>query len=278
MITRLIPWAFAAALAWGQTPAFEVASVKLSTPGAPGGRVQFLPGGLFRATNVPLSFLILNAYQVHDFYQIVGDPRWMAVIADGENARYQIEARGNPTASEAQVREMVKTLLADRFQLKVHQETRGLPVYALIPAKGGIQLQPPKDDGNSRLKGSFGVVDRGWIQGFAVGMDALAEVLTRNTDRPVIDKTGFTGTFDFRLTWTPDTSAPADATGAGLCPASFERGQEKLGMKTRNLELPLDLHRRARSAWAQARSPKGTDGRPGGRSRRTPVGKLDGAF
>lgn len=236
-------WAFlatgiaTATVLLAQAPAFEVASVRPANPGEP-GRIQFLPGGVFRATDMPLNYLILMIYQLRDVYQIVGDARWMALIADGEKARYNIEARGDPNASEAQVREMVKALLADRFRLKVHQETRDLPVYALVPAKGGIKLRRPEDGGNPRLRGAITFPDRGWIQGHAVSMETLLQVLTRSTDRPVIDKTGFTEPFDFRLTWTPDTGAAPDAPSDGSCPASFAQGQQRLGLKPETWNCP----------------------------------------
>lgn len=237
---RAILTLFAAGgLLLAQPAAFEVASVKPAKPGDTGGGVRFLPGGVFRGVNVPLNFLILNIYGLRDFYQLVGDPQAMAVIADGANARYEIEAHADPSATEAQMREMVKALLADRFRLKVHNETRDLPVYALIPAKGGIKVKPAAGSGNSRFPGgAFVSMDRGWIQGNAVKMDTLLQVLTRNTDRPVIDKTGFADPFDFRLTWTPDTGAPTDATGDGLCPASFAQGQQKLGLQPETWNCP----------------------------------------
>lgn len=220
---------------FAQAPAFEVASVKPATPGETGGRVQFLPGGLFRATNVPLNYLLEQVYQLRD-YQIVGDPQWMAVIADGYSARYYIDAKGDPSASEAQVREMLKTLLADRFQLKAHRETRDLPVYALIPAKGGIKLQAAQTNG--RPPGSAGIASmvRGCIQGTNVSMPSLVSVLSMLVDRPVVDRSGFSGAFAFRLTWTPDGGG--DAPSDGSCPASFTAFQEQRGMKVENWSCP----------------------------------------
>jgi len=96
---------------------------------------------------MPLNFPILMIYQLRDTYQIVGDRRSMAVIADGENARYEIEARGDPSASEAQVREMVKALLADRFQLKVHKETRDLPVSRSSRPRVASSFNQPRTTG-----------------------------------------------------------------------------------------------------------------------------------
>lgn len=114
---------FALCQAPSVAPAFEVASVKSSIPGTTGGRMQFQPGGKFMATNVSLSYLLQQIYEVRDF-QIAGAPKWMAIIADGVNARYEVEAKGDPSSTEVQMREMVKVLLSERFQLKVHRETR----------------------------------------------------------------------------------------------------------------------------------------------------------
>lgn len=205
-------------------PAFEVASVKSAIPGDTGGKFQFLPGGRFVAINVPLDFLIQQIYQVRDF-QVVGAPNWMAIIADGTNARYEIQAKGDESATEAQVREMVKALLADRFQLKTHKETRNLPVYALIPAKSGVKLPVAKDNGRPRGGGGLTSMANGWIQGTNVAMALFIQALSRSMDRPVVDKTNFTEAFDFRLTWTPDSDPPSD----GSCPASFAALQERLG-------------------------------------------------
>jgi uncharacterized protein (TIGR03435 family) len=209
---------------------FDVASVKSAVPGTLGGRLEFLPGGRFTATNVPLNFLIQRVYELRDF-QIVGDPNWMAIIADGTGARYEIQAKGDESATEAQVREMVKALLADRFQLKVHKDTRDLPVYALIPAKAGVKLASAKDNGRPRGTGGILSMDRGWIQGTNVTMSFFIQSLSRSVDRPVVDQTNFTDAFDFRLTWTPDSSAVQDATPDGGCPSSFAAMQERLGQK-----------------------------------------------
>jgi uncharacterized protein (TIGR03435 family) len=239
MVTRMTLWMVAGALALGQTPAFEVASVKPATPGDTGAFVRFLPAGRFSADNVPLNYLLEQTYQLRDF-QIVGDPRWMAIIADGYAARYMIEAKGDASADEAQVREMLKALLADRFALKVHKETRELPVYALIPAKTGIKLQGAKDNGRPRGSGGIGFMVRGWIQGNNVVLPSLISALSEVTDRPVVDKTGFSDAFDFRLTWTPDTGTGADAAAPtdGSCPSSFTTFQEQRGMKVEIWSCP----------------------------------------
>lgn len=82
-------------LAQSPTLAFDVASVKPGVPGTTGGRMQFLAGGNFKATNVPLDYLIRQIFEVRNF-QAVGDPGWMSVIAHGESSRYEIQAKGRP--------------------------------------------------------------------------------------------------------------------------------------------------------------------------------------
>ncbi|HEY1760473.1 MAG TPA: TIGR03435 family protein [Bryobacteraceae bacterium] len=233
MRAKLLFLAASAGLLLAQAPMFEVASVKSAIPGETGGRIQFLPGGRFVANNVALNFIIQQVYEVRDF-QLVGAPNMMAMIADSYGARYEIQAKGDESATEAQVREMVKALLAERFQLKVHKETRDLPVYALIPAKSGIRIVASKDDGKPRGRGGIANMDRGWIQGTNVTMPALVQVLSRSMDRPVVDKTNFTEAFQFRLTWTPDGDAGSD----GSCPASFAALQERLGAGTAPASCP----------------------------------------
>jgi len=219
---------FIAGLAAGQTsapPAFDVVSVKRAPPGKPGGRYQFLPGGRFLATNVPLDFLIQSMYGLRN-YQVVGAPSMMAIIADGDSARYDIQATAaDPSATEAQMKEMVKTLLADRFQFIAHRETRDLPVYALMPAKSGIKVT--LDAEHARPVG-MGPVTQGWLEG-RTSMQPFIQMLSRSVDRPIIDRTGYTGDFDYRLTWTPDGPvAQAGDGAAGTCPASWDALRQRL--------------------------------------------------
>jgi len=210
------------------TNKFEVASVKPSPPGKEGARIQFLPGGTFHAVNVPLIYLLEEICQVRS-YQIVGDRRWMSILADGYNARYDIEAKSSDhAADDAQLRSMVKNLLAERFQLAVHSETREMPVYALITAKGGVRLQPPTSTGRPPGSGRIGFVVEGWIQGANVAMPALVQALSELVDRPIVDKTGFTDAFDFKLTFTPESGT---AASDGTCPPSFARFREQRGLK-----------------------------------------------
>jgi uncharacterized protein (TIGR03435 family) len=220
----------AASVALAQGPAFDVASIRSSDPNEVGGYARFLPGGRFEVHNAQLIFVIQQIYGVWNF-QIVNDPKW---ITDWNTARFNIEAKGDESATEAEVREMAKALLAERFQLKVHKETRDLPVYALIPGKTGVKLAVAKDDGRPRGSGGIASIVRGWLQGTNVTMPFVVQVLSTSVDRPVVDKTNFTEAFDFRLTWTPDSEPSSDVD----CPASFAAGWEHLNLKPEPMSCP----------------------------------------
>lgn len=208
-------------------PAFEVASVKRAEPGKTGGRVRFLPGGRFVGENVSLEFVIQQVYGLRDF-QVIAAPPLKAIIKDGVGARYEIEGKGRGDATPEQLREMVKTLLADRFQLRVHNETRNLPVYALVPESGGPKgAHAPDGKG-----GGIESVAPGWIRGMGTGIGFLAEVLSRYVDRPVVDRTNLKDVLDFDLTWTTIENANAD-TPPGCHPSVLEMAKRPRYEKTK---------------------------------------------
>jgi uncharacterized protein (TIGR03435 family) len=127
---------------------------------------------------------------------------------------------------------MMQSLLADRFKLTVHQETKEMPIYALVVAKNSPKLQPSKAE-ETEFGGS-----RGQFLCQKVPMSMLAGQLRRLLGRPVHDETGLTGEYDFKLEWTPDEppanagtaearTAPPDRTG----PSIFTALQEQLGLR-----------------------------------------------
>ena len=126
-------------------PAFEVASIKPNNSGDGRVMMQQQPGGRFTATNIPLRLLIRNAYQLQDF-QIVGAPSWI------NSERYDIVAKaedGTPPETPSldrtgpnRIQLMIRSLLAERFQLVAHDETRELPIYALVVARSDGKLGP----------------------------------------------------------------------------------------------------------------------------------------
>jgi len=240
--------------AQSDAPRFEVASVKRAVPGTTGGRVQFLPGGRFVGENVPLEFVIQQLYGLRDF-QIVAAPPLKDIIKDGNAARYQIEGKGREDSTPEQLREMAKTLLADRFQLRSHMDTRELPVYALIPESSGVKgARVPDGKG-----GGIEFVANGWIRGFGTRVGSLAEVLSRFVDRPVVDQTNLPDVLDFDLIWTtidnanPDTppgchpsvlemaKRPRYEKTKLTCPSLFTAVREQLGMRLDARRAPVPV-------------------------------------
>lgn len=249
----LLPAWIGVLAAQGAAAAFEVASVRRAEPGLTGGRVQFLPGQ-FLGENVALQFVLQRVYGVRDF-QIVAGPDAKAVIADGYGKRYQFQGKAAGATPE-QVREMTKALLADRLGLRLHTETRPLPAYVITEAKGGVKGASPADGPS----GGIEMVAAGWMRGRRVTIPWLAEVLTREVDRPVVDQTKRDVMLEFNLTWTPtDAAQSADGAGSacpasflamaermkyalpGTCPSLFTAVEEQLGLKLTPQNAPVEV-------------------------------------
>jgi uncharacterized protein (TIGR03435 family) len=133
--------------------------------------------------------------------------------------------------------EMVRELLAERFKLACHMETRELPVYALVVAKGGPKLRPTKSNG-LLIGGSYGKLT---AEGLTV--DGLARELAKTVGRVVVDKTEVKGKFDVTLQWTPD-EGPARLNGVPISdppPAIFTAIQEQLGLKLEPQKGPVQV-------------------------------------
>jgi len=224
--------------AWCQStpePAtFEVASVKLSPPDAQGMFVRPLPGGL-RISGATLRNLISIAYSVRGF-QISGGPKWL------DTERFDIEARaaaapaGPPAPREEQkkINERLRNLLADRFQLTLHPETREQPVYSLVVAKGGPKLQESAEPGSL-----IRMLGRGKLNGRAVGLGMLALNLSNELGRTVIDRTGLTAKYSFQLNWVPSTNSPDAPDPDG--PSVFAALQEQLGLRLEAGKGPVEV-------------------------------------
>lgn len=225
---------------------FDVASVKQNLSSVEGGSVRLTPGGRLVARNAPLRLLISAAYDVRDF-QLFGGPAWMA------SDHFDIEAKtaGNPT--QEQISQMLQGLLADRFHLMVHRETRELPIYRLLVAKGGSRLQPAKegqctsmvpppakfDPATLRPCGGFNS-NVGMMLGGSVATAKLAAALSRTLGRTVMDETGLEGSYDISLHWTPDDTLPA-AANASNDPSFFTALQEQLGLRLEPGKGPVEV-------------------------------------
>src|SRR5512141_271455 len=131
----LVLAAFAACGGWAQTPSFEAASIKRNDGVSPNTRID-LSGGRVTISNATLKTLIRNAYDILSF-QLTGGPRWL----DSEGFDIVATTGSAEKLSTEQFRKLLQSLLAERFELKVHWEKRETSVYALVPAKDGPKLQ-----------------------------------------------------------------------------------------------------------------------------------------
>jgi uncharacterized protein (TIGR03435 family) len=229
LMMRTILAILVAAAAFGQTPpAFEVASVK---PGI-GQIVDFrvLPGGRLHITSQTVNVILRQAYGL-EHYQITGGPAWL------DTDRFDIEAKAEGEPTKAQMMAMLRTLLADRFQLKVHRESKEGNVYALVAAKGGHKLKPPTGDRSFiGLYRNDPPTETGVHYSLAGNKASLAMIVTRLGEalrRPVIDRTGIEGEFDFKVDYAIDDNPES---GVPLATAI----QEQLGLKLESTKGPVE--------------------------------------
>ena len=215
-----------------KAPAFEVASVKRAAGGGPPGdipRNMDSSPGSFVMRNVPLRYALEWAYDLKD-YEISG-PDWIV-----SEDRYDIFAKAAGPATNEQMRPMLQTLLLERLKMKVHRETRQLPVYVLLPGKGPAKVNPASPDGEATLGGS----------GTAVifhnqPISRFAFMLTRRMDRPVLDKTGLTGVYDYSidLSGLGFNGQPPQNPNAG--PSVFTAVQDDLNLRLEAQRAPIDV-------------------------------------
>jgi len=257
---------------FGQT--FEVASIRPSGP--PSGDHMsvgiHIDGARISCTYFSLKDYITAAYAVK-IYQVVG-PDWIG----GE--RFDIAATLPAGAKQEQVPDMLKALLADRFGMKFHRETRDFPVYGLVAAKGGLKMQesaPDPDDPTDQPKAATNVTGTGGRGGVHLDyghgsfftmadnkftarklpMSSFAEVLARFEDRPVVDMTELKGSYDFDLEFTPEDYMAmlirsAIAAGVTMPPEALRmlsgssgdsllNALQRLGLKLETRKAPLEV-------------------------------------
>jgi uncharacterized protein (TIGR03435 family) len=208
-------------------PAFEVVSIHRNVHGGD-DRVDITPGRV-TINNASLRTLIRNGYDIQNF-QFTGGPSWI----DSETYTISATIADHAEVSHDQYRALIRAMLADRFQLKVHWETRQGDVYALVVAKSGSKLKvadPSKETGlNTNISAH---------EGRMVGTNApvfyLSSVLGNKLSHPVIDKTGLQGKYDWTLVWDPEPGV--DSTE----PSIFTAVQEQLGLKLDAEKGPVQM-------------------------------------
>jgi uncharacterized protein (TIGR03435 family) len=254
----------------GARMAFDVASVKPDVSDAPatsrfplGPGDGYAPGGFFSATNQPLIVYLRFAYKFGQA-DLPDLPAWVY------NERFDIEARAQESPTKDQMRLMMQSLLSDRFKLTMHTQRQIKPVFNLVVAKAGRtgpRLQAHSENQScstastsssiSSLQlppiacGSIGPVPasepgRGRLVGRSVTIGRIAGFLMNpftGVDRPVLDRTGLTGTFDFSLEWSlaPDSAQPFGSQSEDTGPTFLEALQQQLGLRLKSTKGPVDV-------------------------------------
>lgn len=211
-------------------PAFDVASIKRNVSLDNRSSQRNMPGGRINFTNQRLRQVIRAAFGGSDI-EVIGGPDWV------DDDRWDIVAAPAAVDPNAPWREMLKTLLTDRFKLRAHVEQRERPIYALVFARADRQLgakmhatqTPCKIEGDcgSTDTNSNGVVS-GTIHGTARTMAQVGRSLSGYAERRVFDRTGLEGRYDFELTWGDDISI-------------FTAVSEQLGLKLQADRAPTDV-------------------------------------
>lgn len=228
-----------------QTGGFDVVSIKPSDPLSRNMHIGIGPSGSFEASGVNLMSLIAQAYDVRGF-QIVGGTGWMNddryTIATKDEAKGPSEADLSKMndAQQQQFRDRLlaklRAMLADRFQLKIHRETKEMPVYELTVAKGGVKMQIAPEDGNHDvgLNSSRTNEAKTGVTGKRLPMEVLTRFLSNQVGRTVVDRTGLTDHYNFKLVYSADMG---DTTG----PSIFTALQEQLGLKLESAKGPVEV-------------------------------------
>ena len=211
-------------------------------------------GAMVKYTNITLRDCIRGAYRARDF-QIVG-PDWMT------KARFEISAKLPAGASPDQIPEMLQALLAERFKLEIRREMKQENVYALMEGIGGVKLKPAElkaDDDSPKALGPDGKPRPGMMFALSPGggvtitapsasIESLVGLMSRFTQRPVVDLTGIKGQYDFRLTFAaetnPDLRTPSvldgAATAAEPVPAVFD-AVKQYGLRLEARKAPIEF-------------------------------------
>jgi uncharacterized protein (TIGR03435 family) len=224
-------------------PAFEVASITPCKPGTPEppeehmGLVQWtFPGGRFNAKATTLKFMLEWSYGILPS-QHSENPPWMG------NDRYDIVAKAEGHATDAQMKLMVRTLLAERFKLKFHKESREAPVLILSLGKTAPKLFPPKDEEKFgiRMEPQMSGPDRKIVSWHVVAtrfsFAQLNQTFSRQLDRVIVDRTGMAGDFNFAFDLTPDENRPNPLDPSIIIGAM----RDQLGLMVKAQRAPVDF-------------------------------------
>jgi uncharacterized protein (TIGR03435 family) len=193
------------------------------------------PGGRFRASATTLKFLLEWAYGIQPS-QHSGGPSWI------DTDRYDIVATAEGNATDNQIKLMAQTLLADRFKLKVHHESKELPVYVISVGKTAPKLFAPKDEETHSLRfvpqmGADDKIVSYRVLGTRYTLAQLTDLFARQMGSVIVNHTGLNGEFDFIIDLMPDESRPHRLDPTVLITAM----REQLGVTVKSQKVPVDI-------------------------------------
>jgi uncharacterized protein (TIGR03435 family) len=240
-------------------PAFDAATIRPNASGSPDVHFTFPTGGRFIARNVSLKMLLMRAYKAKNF-EIAGGPAWL------DSARWDVTATAPSTLEEHQFKLMLQSLMAERFQLQAHRETRQLSGYTLSPAKNGSKLPnptgacfphdepPPVRVAGQPLQVPCGglTMDGTHLEGRKISMPLFASAISNMLGRPVLDNTGYAGTFDVHLAFAPegiaalsgggfDSPSLAASASDSANPTLFTSIERQMGLKLESQKVPAEI-------------------------------------
>ncbi|HEU5022707.1 MAG TPA: TIGR03435 family protein [Bryobacteraceae bacterium] len=228
-----------AVLAAAQT--FDAISIRPSAPDARGGGYNLSPGHL-NAKNQTLRDLVEFGWDLHD-YQVSGGPPW------AQSEHYEVRATFPASTSDAARARMMQAMLADRFGLTVRHDSRQISGFALTLAKDRPKLHAPGNEEPGMMMGRSRVTGQRTLTATGQTMANLASLLSDIMGRPVDDRTGVEGKFDFTLQWTPDPVDGGTAVKGGkavpapedpqLGPTIFTALEETLGLKLETAKVSV---------------------------------------
>ncbi|HEY4089770.1 MAG TPA: TIGR03435 family protein [Bryobacteraceae bacterium] len=223
------------------SPKFEAVAIKPSAPSADGRimvGIQGGPGtrnpGQMNFWNISLADLIQNAWDVKKFQ--VSAPDWLS------SERFDIQAKIPSGATKDEGRLMIQNMLADRFKLALHRTTKESSIYALTIAKGGPKLKEAETGPGAQPKRMMTMNEGGRMKMDLKGatMSAIVDMLGLQLDRPVIDMTGLTGSYDVLMEFAPLPSPAATAPDPNSAPTIFSALTEQLGLKLEARKGPVE--------------------------------------
>jgi uncharacterized protein (TIGR03435 family) len=223
---------------------FELASIRPTQLPCKDSGFTPTPNGL-HILCMPLQIIIQQAYGIYESSQVGGIPEsmgWTFYDVEAKVDDSEVAAYGKLSSGQRDL--MFQMLLRDRFKLKAHRESKDLPVYALVIARNGSKLKESKPGEADAQAGPLAQPimwrkGRGQIVSRSSPLSSFPRLLSQEVGRPVVDRTGLTGSYDFTLQWTPDQGASSTPVDAG--PSLFTALEEQLGLKLEPAKAPLDI-------------------------------------